>query len=57
MKPTLIFANIILNLSKSLRDALLFCTISFLPQELFSHLFLTSVQQENKLMNKKKCFQ
>ncbi|BAS90076.1 Os04g0515350, partial [Oryza sativa Japonica Group] len=40
---TLIFANITLNLSKSLRDALLFWTISFLPHELFSHLFFTSL--------------
>ncbi|KAJ0914678.1 hypothetical protein HanPSC8_Chr06g0241311 [Helianthus annuus] len=32
----------ILNRSKSLSDALFLCTISFLPQELLSHLFLTS---------------
>lgn len=42
MCQTLIFANMILNLSKSLSDALLFCTISFLPHELFSHLVFTS---------------
>ncbi|KAB8088001.1 hypothetical protein EE612_012464, partial [Oryza sativa] len=35
--PLLILANITLNLSKSLSDALLFWTISFLPHELFSH--------------------
>ncbi|CAI9773203.1 unnamed protein product [Fraxinus pennsylvanica] len=33
----LTFANISLNLSKSFREAFLFCTISFLPQKLFSH--------------------
>jgi len=42
MCQTLIFANMTLNLSKSLSDALLFWTISFLPHELFSHLLFTS---------------
>lgn len=44
MALTLILASMSLNLSKSFREALLFWTISFLPQELFSHLFLTSAQ-------------
>ena len=43
---TLIFANMSLNLSKSLSDALLFCTVSLLPHELFSHLFFTSTIME-----------
>lgn len=57
---TLILASISLNLSKSLSAALLFCTINFLPQELFSHLFFTSVIKykssilETSKMGKKK---
>lgn len=45
---TLIFASISLKRSKSFNEALLFWTISFLPQELLSHLFLTSNDKLNK---------
>jgi hypothetical protein len=43
-----------LNLSKSLSDALLFCTVSLLPHELFSHLFFTSAIKEQFKFSKKK---
>ena len=46
---TLIFANMTLNLSKSLGAALLFWTISFLPHELFSHLVFTSAKGKQKI--------
>jgi hypothetical protein len=49
---TLILASMTLNLSKSLRDALLFWTISFLPHELFSHLFFTSAIRIGQLVNR-----
>lgn len=51
---TFIFASMSLNLSKSVSEALLFCTISFLPQELLSHLFFTSgiVIQETSISGK-----
>lgn len=52
--PTLIFANISLNLSKSVRFCLLFWTMSFLPQELLSHFFLTSARTNSQLLLKKK---
>ena len=48
----LILANISLKRSKSLRDALLFWTISFLPHELFSHLFLTSASHIKTIRKK-----
>lgn len=50
---TLILANISLNLSKSLRAALLFWTINFLPHELLSHFPLTSVT--NNATNQYQC--
>lgn len=52
-KSTLILASMSLNLSKSLRAALLFWTINFLPHELLSHFPLTSAT--NNAINQYQC--